>query len=446
MGNDVTTINFHSTLPHDGLGGRVDHDNCVIRGVTLITSGIQAEGHDLHVDDKTVEQLHALAVKMKQVPVTLEHAGGINDVNGFLSNFSIQGNKLKGDWTLLQNHEQTPVMMERAEKQPTTFGMSCAFKGAGNKENGKKCARAEKLLSVDCVKRPAAAPDGLFSAKENNQVDTLPKNMANNDQSQQQAEPTLSDIMGALQQIAARQDAAEQVQGQLVDHVNQSIEGEQQEGQQMTPELLDALFNATPEQLAQFNDENGTDFTPENIGEMVNDFNASLGDEEGQTEGSEGSEEGAGSETATALSALAREVIQLKDQRKFELASARNEAETIEFAELQSNISTLVEQRDRLVELSERVIGENEALRMAGVRGGKPAGAGAEIEFKERSQGGSIIEFETVVNDKYCELVAAGMKDVTARSKAIDFGVKRHQPAYQLWRGRGNPEIQFSAK
>jgi hypothetical protein len=325
--------------------------------------------------------------------------------------------------------------------------MSCAFKGSGKKENGKKCARAEKLLSVDCVKRPAAAPDGLFSAKENNQVDTQSKNMANDIQNQQQAEPTMSDLMGMLQQISQRQDAFEQVQSQVVDHINGGIEGEQ-DGPQMTPDLLEALFNATPEQLAQFNEENGTDFSPESIGQMVDQYNASLGDEpegEGQGEGS-GEGEGAGSETATALSALAREVIALKDQRKFELASARNEQETIEFAELQNNIAVLVEQRDRLVELSERVIGENEALRMAGVRGGKPAGAGAEIEFKERSQGGSIVEFETVVNDKYRELLSSGMKDVTARSKAIDFGVKRHQPAYQLWRGRGNPEIQFSAK
>jgi len=272
--------------------------------------------------------------------------------------------------------------------------------------------------------------------------------MANTDPNQQQAEPTLSDIMGMLQQISQRQDSFEGVQEQIVGHINRSVEGEQ-DGPQMTPQLLEALFNASPEQLAQFNAENGTDFSPESIGEMVNDFNASIdgGEGEGQGEG-EGRNSEAGAETATALSALAREVIQLKDQRNFELASARNEAETIEFAELQSNIATLVEQRDRLVELSERVIAENEALRMAGVRGGKPAGAGAEIEFKERSEGGSIIEFETVVNTEFNRLLKAGTKELAAKSKAIDFGVRRHPVAYKLWRDsdRSKQEIQFSVK
>jgi hypothetical protein len=364
-------------------------------------------------------------------------------VNGYLSNFSIQGNKLKGDWTMLQNHTETPVMLERCEKQPSTFGLSVAFKGKGIAFGGKKCARAEKLLSADCVKRQAANPDGLFSAKETTTVDNPTKNMSDN--IQQNNEPTLSDVMNALNQISQRQDAFEQVQSQLVDHVNESIEGQENEGGDL--ELLEALYNASDEELAAFNAQNGTDFTREQINADVESYNASVGGDDQGDYGDQGAEQGAeqGS-VATALSAIASEVIALKNNEKFKQLSAKAQNDEIEFAQLQENIGTLVEQRDRLVELSERVIAENEALRMAGIRGGRPAGAGAEVEFKERSQGGSIIEFEAVVNEEYKKNLAKGMKDLTARSKAIDFGVKRHPVAYKLFRERGAKEINFSAQ
>jgi hypothetical protein len=448
MGNDITFVVSNA----DFVGfsnSRVDTDNLVIRGVTMITGNLTADGHDLHVDDTTIKQLHELAVKRGKVPVTLEHTGGIKDVNGYLTNFSIQGNKLKADWHLLQYHDETPVMLERAEKQPETFGLSVAFKGKGVQFNGKKCARAEKLLSADCVKRPAAAPDGLFSAKENNgKVDIQQKNMDEQMQNQQTS-PELNQIMEALQGIHSRLDAFEEVQGQLVDHINESVDGDGEGFDEV--ELLSALYNASDEELDAFNAENGTNITREQIEADVNAYNASIdaqgGDDAGYGEGDEGAYAGAsqGAESA-ALSALARDVIELKARDRQEKVAAKAEAEAIEFAELQENIALIVEQRDRLVELSERVIAENEALRMAGVRGGRPAGAGAEIEFKERHQGGSIIEFEEVVNSEFNRLVKAGLNEIKAKSKAIDFGVKRHPVSYQLWRKRGNPEIQFSAE
>lgn len=444
MSNDVT---FKFSDEENVVGfssSKVDRDNCTIRGVTLITGGVQADGHDLFVDDTTVSQLHALAVKRGKVPVTLEHTGGIKDVNGYVENFSIQGNKLKGDWVLLQNHDETPVMLERAEKQPETFGLSVAFKGKGEKVNGKKCARAERLLSADCVKRQAANPDGLFSAETNLSVDSRMKNMADNIQ-HQQGEASISDVMNLLQNINQRMDAFEAVQSQLVDHINQSVVEPSD-----STDLLEALYNATDEELAAFNQENGTDFTRADIESAVAEHNASIEGEGGEGgDGGEGDLAGvgdAGGATGQALSALAREVIQLKSKARAEELAALAHAEEVEFSELKSNIATLVEQRDRLIALSERVIAENEALRMAGVRGGRPAGSAAEVEFTERKDGGNVIEFETVVNAEYQRLVAAGASDIAARSKAIDFGVKRHNVAYQLWRKRGNPEIEFSAK
>lgn len=407
----------------------------------MITGGLVADGHDLHVDDTTVRQLFDLAVKRGKVPVTLEHTGGIKDVNGYLYNFSIQGKKLRADWQLLEHHDETPVMLERAEKQPETFGLSVAFKGQGIMFQGKKCARAEKLLSADCVKRPAAAPDGLFSAKETQKVDIIQKSMA--DENNQQQQPTLSDVMNLLQSINQRLDAHEEVQNQLVEHINQSVVGEQLSD----VELLEALYNMTPEELDAFNAEHGTNFTPELINAEVEAYNAEIDSQGGDEDGGEGEYAGAGSEAgATALNAIAREVIELKAKAHRDEVRARTEAENIEFAELQENIAALIEQRDRLVEFSERMVAENEALRLAAVRGGKPAGVSAEFEFKERSEGGSVIEFETIVNEEYNRLIKSGVSEAKAKSKAIDFGVKRHPISYQLWRERGAKELNFSAK
>jgi len=448
--DSLQTIHFHNDTMFADISGNIDRDNCVIRGVSLITGNLQAEGHNLWVDDTTIAQLHALAVKMKKVPVTLEHNGGISDVNGFLSNFHIAGDKLKGDWHLLQNHGQTAVMLERAEKQSETFGLSVAFRGKGKMENGKNCARAEKLLSADCVKRPAANTDGLFSAKETPTVDINKTNMADN--AQNQNEPSLSDIMGLLQNISERQDASEQVQSQLVDHINSGVEDQEGEGGDPT-ELLAALFNASDEDLAAFNEENGSNYSREQINAEVESFNASIDAEgSGQDDGGyqdsyqngEGEMSGAG---ATALSAIKRDLYELKARDAAERANQSAQSDEIQFAELHENVGIIVEQRDRLIALSERLIGENEALRMAGQRGGRPAGANTEVQFTERHNGGEVIEFEVVVNDKFQSLMKQdGMTEAKAKSQAIDFGVKRHGAAYTLWRERKSPTIEFSAQ
>jgi hypothetical protein len=147
--------------------GHVDRANAVIRDVTLITSGVTAEGHDLEVDDETLTQMLGCAKERVKVPVKLDHGSGIKDLNGYLDNFRLSGKKLIGDWHLLNSHEETPKMLERAERMPTCFGMSAAFKGSGVKmASGKKAARCFALKSVDCVTAPAANPDGMFSARE----------------------------------------------------------------------------------------------------------------------------------------------------------------------------------------------------------------------------------------------------------------------------------------
>lgn len=160
----MQNIRFHV----QNTASQVDQANSVIRDVSLITGGIVAEGHDLHVDATTLTQILLAAQKAGQVPVKLNHGSGVENVCGYLDNFRLsdEGNKVLGDWHLLKSHEETPMMLERAERMPGCFGLSVAFKGKGVEIGGKKVARCEELKAVDCVASPAANPDGLFSSRE----------------------------------------------------------------------------------------------------------------------------------------------------------------------------------------------------------------------------------------------------------------------------------------
>ncbi|MEA3211480.1 MAG: hypothetical protein QOE70_4537, partial [Chthoniobacter sp.] len=148
------------------------------------------------------------------MPVNLDHGSGIKDTCGFLTNFRIDENKLRADWHLLRSHDETPKMLERAERMPECFGMSVKFKGGGEKKGLKKFARAEKLISVDCVTQPAANPEGLFSVpgspfgrpplvpSASSQLTRTRRGMprATQNPNRDAGEPTLADVLDAIQQ------------------------------------------------------------------------------------------------------------------------------------------------------------------------------------------------------------------------------------------------------
>ena len=144
---------------------RVDRANGIIREVGLITSGVKARGHELHVDDTTLAQMLSCANTRGKVPVKLNHPSAIENVCGYVTNFAIKGGKLVGDWHLLKSHEEYETMLERAERMPECFGMSAAFMGEEETAGGRRLARCEELIAFDCVAQPAAMPSGLFAAK-----------------------------------------------------------------------------------------------------------------------------------------------------------------------------------------------------------------------------------------------------------------------------------------
>ena len=151
-------------LTETGLG-KINATNGVIYGVSLITSGIEARGHGLQVDDTTLKQMLAAAQEKGQVSVKTNHGTGADAVNGYLNNFRIVGKKLLGDWHLLKTHPQNAHILEMAERMPKNVGLSAAFMGEPEKKKDAKFARCSELVSVDLVAQPAANPDGMFAAK-----------------------------------------------------------------------------------------------------------------------------------------------------------------------------------------------------------------------------------------------------------------------------------------
>ncbi len=163
----MNTTYFSAAFP----GAHIDTVNAVIRGVSVITSGLIARGHDLEVDDITLEQMQKCADAKGQVPVKVDHKSGAAAVCGFLTNFRREENKLKADWFLLESHPQKAQILEVAQRMPRGVGLSASFVSPDKPErtkSGKAAARCEELISVDYVTLPAANPDGMFAAKVEN--------------------------------------------------------------------------------------------------------------------------------------------------------------------------------------------------------------------------------------------------------------------------------------
>ena len=158
-----TLYNLEAALSAEG---RVDRENGVIKGVSVITGDLIALGHNLHVDSVCVGQMHDEACGMKQVPVKLNHGSGADAVVGYLENFRVEGNQLRGDLHLLKFHDKFDHLLEMAERMPTGIGLSAAFRGTPETVGDKTYARVKKLVSVDWVANPAANVNGLFEAKE----------------------------------------------------------------------------------------------------------------------------------------------------------------------------------------------------------------------------------------------------------------------------------------
>ena len=220
--------------------GQIDEVNAVIRGVSVITSGLIARGHDLEVDNITLQQMLSKAQEKGQVPVKVDHKSGAAAVCGFLTNFRIEGAKLKADWHLLESHPQKAQILEVARRMPRGVGLSASFVSPEQPEktsSGRTAARCDELISVDYVTLPAANPDGLLSAvvdsPETNTMKLDPETLAAIQAAVAEATAPLASQMTAMQEAMQA--------GQPTDEQLPSLE----EFSQMTPEQL-AQWGLTP--------------------------------------------------------------------------------------------------------------------------------------------------------------------------------------------------------
>jgi hypothetical protein len=415
-------------------------DGYTIRGVSVITGGQEAEGHGLTIDDTTLNQLQACAKERGKIPVTLDHGSGIKDINGFLTGFRIDtlGDhpKIRADWHLLETHPETKVMLEKAEKMPTCFGLSVAFKGPPKGVSiggGKMAARCEKLLSVDVVTRPAAN-DGLFSVPS---VDKNKNNMAKEKTEVKpgvdpnpQPEPTLAEVMEVLQQVVGRLDQHEQFLGQL--------QGPQQQEEEIGP-TLEQLAQASDEELAQLG------LTRAEVNAAVQEVLAGMeaegrqpGGEEGQQVPgaiSEGELAGAsaaaapagfsGGETpATFQAKILNRIVQLESTQKLIELRKKQEAEEVELKSIEQKVLVLARQRDEAIQLAETQAAEIEALRMAVKTGTRPVTAGVDsgVRMFSANESGQLHEFQVRVK----QLVESGKSEGQAIQLAVKENPARH--------------------
>jgi hypothetical protein len=388
---------------HTELGGslRVDPVNGVIHGVALITSGVQARGHDLEVDRKTLEQIHECATKLGTVPVKWNHRTGADAVNGYLDNFRIEGTKLLGDWHLLKSHDRFDQAIELASRMPKNVGLSAAFMGEDEKRGGRTLARCSELISVDLVAQPAANPDGLFEAKLDGKqpasVDSKNKNtMANENPTGAAPEPTLADVLAGIQKLTEAHTALTS----RIDALEGAAGNEAEQG--LTMEDLLAM---NPDQLEAALDEavNSGEITGEQAGQIwaTCAANAGADDSEGQEEGGEGAGAPAGELAGasaggdTALSALQKQVKYLSAR----IAGADEAKEEVEIAHYFEQVEhALSAQKGRIVELeaeNKNLSVQCDALRKAIRTGTRPVSFSA--EGAAMNNGGKLHEFENKV-------------------------------------------------
>ncbi|NBS07185.1 MAG: hypothetical protein EBS69_07275 [Verrucomicrobia bacterium] len=99
-----------------------------LKNVSILTAG-EAKGHNLLIDETSLQQALAVAQSMGRIKVTNGHgAQQVMDILGYVENFRIEGGRLLGDLTLL-NSDKADYVANLANLMPDQFGLSLTFSG-----------------------------------------------------------------------------------------------------------------------------------------------------------------------------------------------------------------------------------------------------------------------------------------------------------------------------
>jgi hypothetical protein len=130
--------------------------------VSILTVG-EAKGHDLLIDQTSLEQALAVAQTMKRIKVTMGHGAQVDGILGYIDGFVIKGDRLMGDLTLFST-TQAQFVQHLATVLPEGFGLSLTFSGVPAEMGGNRYARVSEIYDISVVSAPAANPAGMFSA------------------------------------------------------------------------------------------------------------------------------------------------------------------------------------------------------------------------------------------------------------------------------------------
>lgn len=133
-----------------------------LNGVSILTVG-EARGHNLKIDQTSLEQALAVAQAMKRIKVTMGHGAPVTGILGYLDNFVIKGERLTGDLSLFNTNE-AQFIEQLAQVLPEGFGMSLTFSGVPEIMGTERFARVTEIYDCSIVTEPAANPAGMFSA------------------------------------------------------------------------------------------------------------------------------------------------------------------------------------------------------------------------------------------------------------------------------------------
>jgi hypothetical protein len=133
-----------------------------LSNVSILTVG-EAKGHNLLIDQTSLEQALKVAQSMKRIKVTMGHGAPVTGILGYIDNFSIKGDRLLGDLNLFNTNE-AQFVEQLAQVLPEGFGISLTFSGVPEIMGAERFARVTEIYDCSIVSEPAANPAGMFSA------------------------------------------------------------------------------------------------------------------------------------------------------------------------------------------------------------------------------------------------------------------------------------------
>lgn len=151
-----------------GAGFTVDREKGVIPGVRIL--GRESKNGRVYSDaalDKAPSLYEESTVNLDHV-FDGEEPRGVLESWGVLRNCRREGDCVRGDLHYLKEHSSTPVLLEKAERFPRSFGLSHAASGDVRPGLDGQPDVVEDLFaveSVDVVGRPATN-DGLFESHD----------------------------------------------------------------------------------------------------------------------------------------------------------------------------------------------------------------------------------------------------------------------------------------